>query len=239
MKDSMITELGDAIASVLVSHAAHGLGTSSLDGTGEISLRDGLIVAAAAVAAKARQAWILAREQVPEGWTDAPVDLMIHRVGNNSTIALVGGVELKWWRKADAANAANRRRDLLRDFIRAATLYQQAESFAFVTLLSTSDAWNATANTQGKDKDAMAKLSSPGSQSWNLEKMATSKGLRAAMRSLDGHVRVSKIFHTELLATREISNEIGPLAFAKVWKVKKPQSSVFLTSADLSNLLTP
>ena len=69
----------DAISSMLVSHAAHGIATASLDGMGEITLRDGLIVASAAVAARTRQAWMLGREMTPDAWTDASVDLVISR----------------------------------------------------------------------------------------------------------------------------------------------------------------
>lgn len=63
---------------------------------GETTLRDGLVVAAAAAGAQARQAWILDREVLPKGWTDAAVDLVISRHGNQGSIALIGGIELKW-----------------------------------------------------------------------------------------------------------------------------------------------
>lgn len=54
-----------SICGILISHAAHGLATSSLEGMGEITLRDSLIVAAAAAGAQAKQAWILQREVLP------------------------------------------------------------------------------------------------------------------------------------------------------------------------------
>jgi len=96
MKPSEIQELASGIANMLLSHAAHGLSTGSLHGMGEITLRDGLVVAAAAAGAKARQAWILAREFTPDGWSDAAVDLVIYRKGNQDAEKAVGGIELKF-----------------------------------------------------------------------------------------------------------------------------------------------
>jgi hypothetical protein len=136
MNNSEVKQLGEAMASMLLSQAAHGLATGSLEGTGEITLRDGLIVAAAAEGARIRQAWIIEREVIPNGWTDAPVDLFLRKQGNLGAISTIGGVELKWWRKTDAGNSANRRRDLIRDFIRAlvdeslsAYVYRQCSVF--------------------------------------------------------------------------------------------------------------
>lgn len=231
-----IDSLAEAMASMLLSHAAHGLATGSLGGTGEITLRDGLVVAAAAEGARERQAWLITREIVPPSWKDAPVDVVLYRVGNQSTPHLLGGVELKWWRKTDAANAANRRRDLLRDLVRAASLYSMVEAFAFVALLSTSVSWNATANTTGKDRSAMALLSAAGSQRWSLRALSASRGLATAIRSLRGSVPIPSTFYTELLCTRTLSDGTTPLAFCKVWSVRKPQKSVFLSDAVLDRL---
>lgn len=239
MNDEQVKNLGEAMASMLLSHAAHGLATGSLEGTGEITLRDGLIVAAAAEGARTRQAWIIRREVVPPGWTDAPVDLFLQKSGNLGAVSTIGGVELKWWRKTDLANSANRRRDLIRDFIRAASLYSQVQDFSFVALLSTEGSWAATTKTDGSDKVAMAKLSALGSQKWNLKNMVTSKGVGGAMRSLQGKVPMPNIFHTELLCTRALTNGPDQLAFAKIWKVKKPQNTITLTDAVLSALLPP
>lgn len=46
----------ESVAAMLVSQAAHGLSTSSLQGLGEITLRDATIVGAASVGARMRQA---------------------------------------------------------------------------------------------------------------------------------------------------------------------------------------
>ena len=186
-----------------------------------------------------RQAWIIQREVVPDEWIDAPVDLFLQKQGNQGAISTIGGVELKWWRKIDAGNSANRRRDLIRDFIRAGALYPQVQKFAFVALLSTEGSWAATTNTDGSDKDAMAKLSSIGSQSWNLSEMIASKGVEGAMRSLQNKVPIPNIFHTELLCTRSLTDGVNQLAFAKIWKVKKPQKTIFLDAKALNNLIPP
>lgn len=232
-------EFAERIATMLLSHAAHGLATVALEQTGEITLRDGLVVAAAAEAAGSRQSWIIDREVVPTGWLDAPVDLYIRKNGNNNTVITLGGVELKWWRKTDAANSANRRRDLIRDFIRAGSLYQQVSDFAFVALLSTEGSWSATTTTSGTDKTAMTMLSAITNQKWNLKNMIGSKAIEGAMRSLQGKVPMPNVFHTELLCTRSINDGATQLAFAKVWKVKKPQNTTFLDDGTLAKLLPP
>ena len=134
---AQVQELADRICAMLMSHASHGLATSSLEGMGEITLRDSLIVAAAAAGAQIKQAWVLEREVLPTGWTDSAVDLVIYRSGQQKTLKEVGGIELKWWRQTDKGNASNRRRDLVKDFMRAASLYPDVDDFAFVALLST------------------------------------------------------------------------------------------------------
>ncbi|WP_457825597.1 hypothetical protein, partial [Staphylococcus aureus] len=84
-----VKQLGEAMANMLLSQAAHGLATGSIEGTGEITLRDGLIVAASAEGARIRQAWIIDREIIPSGWTDAPVDLFLKKQGNLGVISTI------------------------------------------------------------------------------------------------------------------------------------------------------
>lgn len=218
---------------MLLSYAAHGLSTASLMGMGEITLRDGLIVATAAAAARKKQAWILDREVTPEGWSEAAVDLVASRNGNDDAIKMVGGIELKFWRKEDAGNAANRRKDLIRDFIRAAALYKQVEHFSFVALLSTHVSWENTVSTSGKDKPVMSLLNSDGVQKWNLRNLAGSSGLKSAVQSLERKVPISSSFHTELISKARLSDKNGDLAFSRVWVIKKPQNSIILEGKNL------
>lgn len=224
--------LSDAVVNILISHAAHGLATGTLAGTGEITLRDGLIVAAASVAAKRREAWIFDREYLPAGWQDAKVDLVILRKGLHNDHP-VAGIELKWWRSIDAANAGNRRKELLRDFFRAAALYWGISGPAFVALVSTAGSWTATANTSGTDQIPMKMLNSSATEHWNTSLMAGSSAIRAAMASLKGKVPVCNIFHTKLLSECSISLAGNQTAFSKVWEVKKPQNTRFLTDAEI------
>lgn len=228
--------LADSIASMLISYAAHGIATSSLDGTGEITLRDGLIVAAASVAAKAKQAWILEREITPPSWTNASVDLIVSRSGNNAVIKKIAGVELKWWRAVDYGNAANRRRDLLKDFLRAAALYKLVDDLSLVALLSTDGSWSATATKGGSDATVMKMLSQHNKQIWKMKTLNSSKSLKGAMKSLKDQVPVCNIFHTELLSVSEISIQGKQKAFARVWSVKKPQKTKFLTPTQIDTL---
>jgi hypothetical protein len=235
--DAQIKALAEGMGNMLLSHAAHGLATSSLSGMGEITLRDALVVAAAAAGSRMRQAWIIDREVVPDDWDDAPVDLLISREGNNGHVSLVGGTELKWWRRADAGNSANRRRDLIKDLFRAAALYPAVSSFSFVALLTTPDSWAATTDTTGSDQDAMRLLKRGGSQSWNSSTLAASAAMKGALRQLKGRVPLCSVFHTELLCSARLSLSKERVATAKVWRVKKPQRSVFMSAERVAELI--
>jgi len=237
LTDANIRDLADRVSSILMSHAAHGLATSSLDGMGEITLRDGLVVAAASSGSRLKQAWILEREVVPNGWSDAPVDLFIRRKGNQGSIKDVGGLELKWWRRGDKSNAGNRRRDLVRDFIRAAALYQQMESFAFVALLSTEVSWDSTTQTDKGDQPAMALLGAEDTQKWNLISLKKSPAIKGAIRSLGNRVPITNIFHTKLISSLDLHLSSGRVASARVWSVVKPQRSKIMTAAEIKKFL--
>jgi len=234
---AQVQELADRICAILIAHASHGLATSSLEGMGEITLRDSLIVAAAAAGAQIKQAWVLQREVLPAGWTDSAVDLVIYRSGHQNILKEVGGIELKWWRQTDKGNASNRRRDLVKDFMRAASLYPAVDDFTFVALLSTEVSWTSTTATTGADAAAMALLTATGSQIWNLSTLAASPVVKGAIRYLDGKVPIPNIFHSKLLSTLELHFASGRSAFAKVWLVKKPQKTHYFTPAEVAGLL--
>ncbi len=237
MPDVRTKRLAQRLADILLSHAAHGLATGSLAGTGEITLRDGLIVAAAAHGAAEKRSWILEREVLPSGWSDAAVDLMVFRLGNANTKHLIGGVELKWWRQEDGGNAGNRRRDLVKDFIRAGSLYPSVEEFSFVALLSTAGSWSATASTTGSDNALMRRLLLVGSQQWNIENDAGSAALRAAVRVLRGRVPIPNIIRSELIAEQSLRSSTQEISFARVWHVRKPQSTRILTDNEIDAIL--
>lgn len=237
LTESQTQDIADRICSILVAHAAHGLATSSLDGMGEITLRDSLIVAAAASGAQLKQAWVLEREVLPAGWRDSAVDLTVYRRGNEDALRAVGAVELKWWRQNDKGNASNRRRDLVKDFIRAAAVYPNMETFAFVALLSTEVSWGTTTTTEGGDKQAMTLVSGTGTQKWKLENLKACPAVLGAVRLLNGRVPVPNIFHSKLLSTLDLHLASGRTAFARVWSVVKPQRTSFLTSDQLRAFL--
>lgn len=233
MTPTQIQELADRTCSILISHAAHGLATSSIEGMGEITLRDSLVVAAAATGAQTKQAWVLEREVLPVGWTKSAVDLVIYRAGNQSAQRAVGGVELKWWRQQDKSNASNRRRDLVKDFIRAAALYPQVDDFAFVALLSTEVSWSSTTTTTAADALAMNLLTATGSSKWNINDLRDSPAVKGAVRSLQNKVPVPNIFRSKLLSTLELHFASGRSAFARVWALSKPQKTHFLDPSEL------
>lgn len=224
-------ELARSIAWMLCSHAAHGLSTASIKGVGEITLRDGLIVAAAAIGSKHKNAWLLEREVEPDGWSDSSVDLMIYRVSGQNEL-LVGGTELKWWRQKDKGNASNRRRDLVKDFLRAAALYTLSESFSFVALLATKESWDATTDTRGKDKAVLDKLKSGVSEHWNIRDLSPSPSIKAAVRLLRKKAPVTTAFRTKLLTSCSLSDQDGLDCVARVWEVQKTQNSRWAIDPD-------
>jgi hypothetical protein len=216
---------------MLCSHAAHGISTDSLKGIGEITLRDALVVAAASIGAKQKRAWLLSREIEPDGWTDAAVDLMIYRV-TAAAETLVGGTELKWWRQADVRNSSNRRTHLVRDFVRAAALYNMSESFAFVALLSIKDSWVATTDTRGGDKPIVDKIKSTGSELWSLNQLSACPSIRATVKGLKGKVPIASSFRTKLAASCSLSDVSGTLCTARVWEVSKVRNSHWIESQE-------
>ncbi|GKW10821.1 hypothetical protein PEC301899_11030 [Pectobacterium carotovorum subsp. carotovorum] len=247
LTESQIQEIADRFASILIAHASHGIATSSLKEMGEITLRDGLIVAAAAAGSSQKQAWIFGREKLPDGWTDSAVDLTIYRIrksvgsnvenneADNEEYNTVGAVELKWWRQTDRSNASNRRRDLVKDFIRAAANYQNTESFSFVALLSTEVSWNATINTTAADKDVMPFILNQGTQKWNIRKLAKITCIKSAVRALGHRVPIPTAFHTKLLSTIDLNLASGRTASARVWRVIKPQRTTIMDMNELQN----
>jgi hypothetical protein len=229
--------LASGVAEILLSYAAHGMATRSLAGMGEITLRDGLVVAAAAAGAAEKRAWIIEREIVPNGWAEGSVDLIISRAGNAEKSVLLGGVELKWWRQEDGGNASNRRRDLVKDFIRAGSLYQQTQEFSFVALLSTAGSWTSTASTKGSDKELMQRLLAEGSQQWNIENDKTSAAVRNAVASLRDRVPVPNIVRSELLVNLSLRASGEEEAFARVWSVRKPQKTRILQDSEMDAII--
>ncbi len=237
MTPTQVQDFADRICSILISHAAHGIATSSLEGMGEITLRDAMIVAAAAAGAEVKQAWVLRRENLPPGWADSAVDLIVFRAGNQGAEHPVGGVELKWWRQDSLSNASNRRKDLVKDFIRAAALYPTVDEFSFVALLSTDVSWSSTTGTAGADKPAMDRITAIGSSSWNLNQLSDAPAVKNSVRFLAGKLPIPNIFHSKLVSHVELKFASGKSAFAKIWAISKPQNTHVLSAVEIQSLL--
>lgn len=235
MTANELKQFADSVAAMMVAQASHGISTSSLVGLGEISLRDATIVAAASIGARLRQAWVLLREETPNGWHGADIDVVVaRRVGAN--LRWVAGVELKWWRQSDGANAGNRRRELVRDFLRAASLYPLVDDASLVALLSTEDSWSRTAHSKGNDVSALALIKGQGVQQWNVQNLAACPAVRGAAQALSGHAPVPSLFRSELLSTVTVQVDNHARAAARVWKVWKYQNTQFLTPPQIAAL---
>lgn len=90
--------------------------------------------------------------------------------------------------------------------------------------------------TNGSDRVPMEMLNTPGTQRWNTSVMVASSGVRGAVASLKEHVPVCNIFHTTLVSHCSITLAGDQTAFSKVWSVKKPQNTRFLTDAEIDYL---
>lgn len=219
--------LAESISHMLISHAAHGYALGSVDKMGEITFRDALVVAAAAVGTKIKQSWIIEREINPDSWSDGPVvDLVIFREKNKKQV-LFGGTELKFWRQTDTGNASNRRKDLVKDFFRAAALSKECESFAFVSLIATQDSWKNTTNTSGKDEKVVQLLKSPDAQIWRKSQLEHCPSVKTATQEMRDKVPVSSAFSSYLLSTCEVRYEQRIKYISKVWKVRKHENTSF------------
>jgi hypothetical protein len=229
-------EIARSLSMVVLSYAAHGLGTESLSGLGEITLRDGLVAAAAAVGARRRAAWIIQREHQPEGWRSGNVDLTLWRMRQRRRQWFCA-VELKWWHKDDSSNAANRRAKLMRDFVRAGAVYpmlHQPEKMAFVLLLSTKESWGTTVARHHAGDRAICRHweSDYREQAWNLSSLQSCPSVRAAVTELHGMgVQIPNIIHSELCFSVRVRQQRSEPALVRCWAVWKPQRSTFLDAA--------
>lgn len=233
-----IQDMADRICAILIAHGAHSTATSALDGMGEITLRDGLVAAAAAAGARTNRAWEYKREHAPTGWK-ASVDLVLFRTKQAGTRVIVGGVELKWWRRFDRANATNRRRDLVKDLIRASALHGLVEEFAFVALLSTEASWASTTSTNGADASIAAMLRNVHHvQKWNLARLVSAPAVKAAIKDLRGTgVPMPNIIHSKLLSSADLQVAGNRTVSARVWSIKKPQRSHYLSEPEIAQLV--
>jgi hypothetical protein len=209
----------------------HALGTNSVEGLGEITLRDGLVVAAAATGAERHQAWIIEREFAPDEWNGRAIDIVVKRVVNNAD-KLVYSAEVKWWRDATTANAANRRRDLVGDLIRAATIYPDVEDDALVILLSTEASYRSTA--RGVLHEILHSGQPTGQ--WNLRNLKNRAAIRGAVQALRNDVKIPNVFHTELAAWVHVRARGGQVFHAYAWAVRKPQHTHWLTEQEFDEI---
>jgi len=202
------------------------------------------VVAAASVGAQTKRAWVIERQFAPANWLSGrAIDLAFHRIVENA-YRLVWTAEVKWWRDSGAANAANRRRDLVADFIRAASVYPDVESGAFVTLLATEDLWASTlpsGRTAAKPlRDCLfVGQSATTYGQWTMKDMATNvSAVKIAIWKLNGDIQIPNIFHTELAAVSRLTAGGGrPILHALDWRVRKPQRSRFLDQAEIDAIV--
>jgi hypothetical protein len=225
-----------ACTMVIGGIGTHALGTNSAEGLGEISLRDGLVVAAAATGANRRHAWVIQREYRPEDWNGRAIDIVAKRTVRNAD-RLVYSAEVKWWRDATSANAFNRRRDFVEDLIRAACMYPRVEEAALVILLATGDSYRTTLT------GVLEKVLHAGRAigTWNLAKLKTWPVIRRAVGALRGNIQIPNVFQTEVASWMRVDAR-GPATrqlWAVAWALRKPQHTHWLTDAELDDIAGP
>jgi hypothetical protein len=242
MPVSLTHEMAKALSLVLLSHTSHGLGTDTLSGMGEITLRDGLIVGAAAVGARRRAAWIIEREYQPSSWSSGNVDLTVWRKTRHRRRWFCAA-ELKWWHQEDTNNAANRRTKLIRDFLRAGGVYQlllQPDKMALVLLVSTAASWASTV-TRHQAGDAHLCRNWEriyGTQRWNLIALRHCPGVRAGVTELRGMgVQIPGIIHSRLEYSVDVQQQRSTPATVRCWTVWKPQGSTILDGAAMDQIV--
>lgn len=236
MNESEKKEFSDRVAYMLLSHANHSLSISALGGMGEITLRDGLVVASAAQAASKNYSWVVDREFEPSEWKDGAIDIVISKISRGSRTK-VGSIELKLWRQNDSGNASNRRRDLVRDIIRSASFYKNVD-FSFFVLLSTSASWEATFPGDGVDDEIRVMLESTSKdEKWNIRDLSSKNCIKNSLESLNKNkVEISSHFSTRLLSNLSTNNNDKTVVFTKVWSIKKTRNSRNFDATELSKL---
>lgn len=235
-------EMARSLSLVLLGYAAHGLGTASLSGMGEITLRDGLVAAAASVGATRGAAWIIKREHQPPAWKKGNVDLTVWRKRGRRQRWFCA-TELKWWHRDDSNNASNRRAELMRDFVRAGAVYPslvQPDKSAFVLLLSTDASWSTTV-VNHRDGDAALRnhwVKVYGEQAWDLCVLKTCPGVRRAVKELRSMgVQIPAIIRSKLAFSASVRQQRSDPATVRCWSVWKPQGATFLDDADMDSIL--
>lgn len=232
----------EGLALALLGRGVHAAGTRSLTGMAELTFYDTLVSVAAAEGARLRKAWIIRREFQPPKWRgDERIDLVVTRFSGKNEV-WVSATELKWWRSDDSANSSNRRKDLVVDFLRAASVegFTGVKDGAYVVLITTEAAWTATTKVRsGKDIPIASKIQGTATQKWSLPTLKDAPAIKNAVSELRKNVPLPSIFHTRLE-----ENVVAPLAGTHqlrvlVWSVRKPQRSVELVDLALSTLFGP
>jgi len=235
-------EMAESLSLVLLSNAAHGFGTETLSGLGEITLRDGLVAGAASIGARRNAAWIIEREHKPQDWNSGNIDLTVWRKRRRQKEWFCSA-ELKWWHRNDTSNASNRRADLIRDFIRAGSVYPrllQPDKMSFVLLLSTQASWGTTVERHEAGDHALCThwKRAYATQSWDLKALKVCPGLRTAVKELrQMGVKIPNIIHSDLTYSVSIRQQRSQRGEVRCWSVRKPQNSTFLDDGELDEIL--
>lgn len=236
--------LADCIGLTLLGTGVHAAGIRALSGLGEITLRDSLVAAVAAEGARRKTPWIFTREEKPSHWQDEAVDLVITRKVNN-TVAWIAAVELKWWRHADSQNSFNRRKALVRDFLRCASLSHQpgTQEDSLVVLVSTSSSWKKTTSTDAGDRPVVDVLKADDTMSWRISQSmykcpAVRDALSSMIKKASGKPDVMRMpipttIHSKLLGIYESDTGGQQNLQVRIWRVRKPQKSTIIPLEEL------
>ena len=159
---------------------------------------------------------------------DMIADAVIKERTTHNNTRTVAAIEVKWWRDADQSNASNRRKALVRDIIRAASMSNAVESFALVCLVATYESWDKTLNAKSEERNFINSIAT----SNDVVKVDPTRDLKSILKTLLGsngqRFPIPTSIHVERQSECCISLNGNESVVARIWEVRKPQRSGWL-----------
>lgn len=222
-------ELARKVSYALIAKAAEGLSIASLRHLSEATFQDGLMYPCMAHGSQLAKKWWVETE-VPfevEGKKLVP-DLVVRERSTHGNTSNVGIVEVKWWRDGShsGVNASSRRKNLLLDIVRVGALSSAVTGFALACLVTTQRSWETIiASNDTDDAELIKKVDSADSISikGDLRRLAGDSIIKNSNPPMPSSLHVRRLHECSLKLNETTS------VIAKVWEVRKPQRSTWLS----------